>query len=66
MPNPFLDECATIGEDAAEGLARSCRVVSSGDRVCLKRAGFHTELARPAGTGRYWFFQQTWVGRKEM
>lgn len=55
MPNPCFDECAVIEKDTAEGLARACRVISSRDCVRLKNTEFHTELARPAGTGRYWF-----------
>lgn len=53
MPNPRFDECAVIEQDTAEGLARACRVISSRDCVRLKNTEFHTELARPAGTGRY-------------
>lgn len=55
IPNPSFDECAAIEQDTAEGLARACRVISSWDCVRLKNTEFHTELARPAGTGRYWF-----------
>lgn len=65
MPNPCFDECAVIEQDAAEGLAGACRVISSRDCVCLKNTEFHTELARPAGTGRYWFSNRVErVGRK--
>lgn len=53
MPNPCLDECAVIEKDTAEGLPRACRVIASRDCVRLKNTEFHTELARPAGTGRY-------------
>lgn len=55
IPNPSFDECAVFEQDTAEGLARACRVISSWDCVRLKNTEFHTELARPAGTGRYWF-----------
>lgn len=53
MPNPCCDECAVIEKDTAEGLARARRVISSRDCARLKNTEFHTELARPAGTGRY-------------
>lgn len=53
MPNPCFDECAVIEKDTAEGLARARRVISSRDCERLKHTEFHTELARPAGTGRY-------------
>lgn len=55
MPNPSFDECAVIEKDTDEGLARVCHVISSRDCMCLKHTEFHTELARPAGTERYWF-----------
>lgn len=65
MPNPRFDECAVIEQDTAEGLARACRVISSRDCVLLKNTEFHTELARPAGTGRYWFSNRVeQAGRK--
>lgn len=38
-----------------KALVRARRVISSRDCVRLKNTEFHTELARPAGTGRYWF-----------
>lgn len=53
MPRPRFDECAVIEKDTAEGLARASHVISSLDCVRLKHTEFHTELGRPAGTGRY-------------
>lgn len=65
MPDPRLEECAVIEKDTAEGLARASHVTSSLDCVSLKHTEFHTELGRPAGTGRYWFSNRVErVGRK--
>lgn len=53
MANPCFDVEAVIEQDTAKGLARARRVISSRDCVRLKNTEFHTELASPAGTGRY-------------
>lgn len=64
-PNPCFDECAVMEKDTTEGLARAFRVVSSRDCVRLKHTEFHTELARPAGTERYWFSNRVVRGGKK-
>lgn len=65
MPNLCFDDCAVIEKDTAEGLAKACRVISSGD--CTPQTHWISHwISQTSWYREILIFQLSWEGRTEM